>query len=129
MLETYQTSIEAYLAKFSIPSPWGIDVMDSITVVAGGLSILFFLLFVLAQRTPKTDEKHDRPVRVLVRKAKKAEKKGHHREAGDLYLAAGHYMEAARMYVKIEDFESAAQACLQNNDYANAAKCFVRTEE
>ena len=129
MLESYQTSIEAYLVKFSIPSPWGISLMDNITVLAGGLSILCFLLFVLAQRTPKSAEKHDRPVRVLVRKAKKAEKKGNHKEAGDLYLAAGHYMEAARMYVKIEDFQSAAQACLQNNDYANAAKCYVRTEE
>jgi tetratricopeptide (TPR) repeat protein len=129
MLESYQTSVEAYLVKFSIPSPWAISLMDNITVLAGGLSILFFLLFVLAQRAPKSAEKNDRPVRVLVRKAKKAEKKGNHKEAGDLYLAAGHYMEAARMYVKIEDFQSAAQACLQNNDYANAAKCYVRTEE
>lgn len=129
MLETYQNTIEGYLLKYSIPSPWGIDLLDNITVLAGGISILFFLLFVLAQRTPKSEEKHDRPVRVLVRKAKKAEKKGNHKEAGDLYLAAGHYMEAARMYVKIEDFQSAAQACLQNNDYANAAKCFVRTED
>jgi tetratricopeptide (TPR) repeat protein len=129
MLESYQTSIEAYLAKFSIPSPWGVSLTDNITVLAGGLSILFFLLFVLAQRTPKSAEKNDRPVRVLVRKAKKAQKKGNHKEAGDLYLAAGHYMEAARMYVKIEDFQSAAHACLQHNDYANAAKCYVRTEE
>ncbi len=129
MLETYQISIEAYLAKFSIPSPWGLGLMDSITVVAGGLSILFFFLFVLANRAPKSDEKHDRPVRVLVRKAKKAEKKGNYKEAGDLYQAAGHHMEAARMYVKIEDFLSAAQACLQNNDFANAAKCYVRIED
>jgi tetratricopeptide (TPR) repeat protein/predicted Ser/Thr protein kinase len=129
MLASYQTSIEAYLAKFSIPSPWGIGLMDSITVVSGGLSILFFLLFVLANRTPKSDEKHDRPVRVLVRKAKKSEKKGNYKEAGDLYQAAGHHMEAARMYVKIEDFQSAAQACLQNNDFANAAKCYVRIED
>ncbi|MDF1536220.1 MAG: protein kinase [bacterium] len=129
MLASYQTIIEGYLARLSIPSPWGIGLMESITVLSGGLSILFFLLFVLSKRAPESDEKHDRPVQVLVRKAKKAEKKGSYKEAGDLYLAAGHYMEAARMYVKIEDYHSASNACLQNNDFANAAKCFVRIED
>ena len=126
MFDAYRAQIEIYLAKLSIPSPWGIDLLDSITVMAGGLSLLFFLLFVMSNSAPKTREDDERPVRVLVKKAKKAEKKENFREAGELYLAARHYMKAAKVFVQIEDFNKASEACLLNNDYANAAKCLVR---
>ena len=126
MFDTYQAQIEVYLAKLSIPSPWGIDMFDSITVIAGGLSFLFFLLFVMVNRAPKSEEGDERPVRVLLKRAKKAEKKENYKEAGELYLAARHYQKAAKVFVQIEDFNKAAEACLLNNDYANAAKCLVR---
>jgi len=126
MLDSYQTQIEVYLAKLSIPSPWGIDLFDSITVIVGGLSLLSFLLFVMANRTPKTRDEDDRSVRVLLKKAKKAERKESYKEAGELYLSAKHYMKAAKVFIQIEDFDKAAEACLLNNDFGNAAKCLVR---
>jgi tetratricopeptide (TPR) repeat protein len=126
MFDAYQAQIEIYLAKLSIPSPWGIGVYDSITVIAGGLSILCFLLFVMVNRSPRSLDEDERPARVLLNKAKKAEKRESYREAGELYLAARHYMKAAKVFVQIEDFGSAAEACLLNNDYSNAAKCLVR---
>jgi tetratricopeptide (TPR) repeat protein len=127
MFDTYQAQIEVYLAKLSIPSPWGTGLFDSITVLACGLSLLCFLLFVMVNRTPGSRDEDERPVRVLLKKAKKAEKKENLKEAGDLYLAARHYMKAAKVFVQIEDFNKAAEACLLNNDYANAGKCLVRT--
>lgn len=126
MLDAYRIQIEVYLAKLSIPSPWGIGLFDSITVIASGLSILFFLFFVMSNRTPVTRDEDDRPVRVLLKKAKKAEKKESFKEAGELYLAARHYMKAAKVFIQIEDYNKAAEACLLNSDYANAAKCLVR---
>ncbi len=126
MFDSYLTKIEFYLAKLSIPSPWGIDLFDSITVMAGGLSFLFFLVFVMVNRAPRSREEDERSVRVLLKKAKKAEKKESFKEAGDLYLAAKHYMKAAKVFIKIEDFDKAAESCLLNNDYANAARCLVR---
>ncbi len=126
MFDAYQAQIEVYLAKFSIPSPWGIGLFDSVTVIAGGLSILFFLIFVMVNRTPGSRDEDERSVRVLLKKAKKAEKKESYKEAGELYLAAKHYMKAAKVFVQIEDFDKAAESCLLNNDYGNAAKCLVR---
>ena len=102
MFDAYRTQIEVYLAKLSIPSPWGISLFDNITVIAGGLSLLFFLLFAMSSRAPKTRDEDERPVRVLVKKAKKAEKKENFKEAGELYLAARHYMKAAKVFVQIE---------------------------
>jgi tetratricopeptide (TPR) repeat protein len=126
MFDAYQAQIEVYLAKLSVPSPWGIGLFDSITVIAGGLSILCFLLFVMVNRSPRPRDEDERPTRVLLNKAKKAEKKESYKEAGELYLAARHYMKAAKVFVQIEDFNNAAEACLLNNDYSNAAKCLVR---
>ncbi len=126
MFKTYQAQIEVYLAKLSIPSPWGLDLFDSITVIASGLSLLFFFLFVIVNRTPRSSGEDERPVRVLLKKAKKAEKRRNFKEAGELYLAARQYMKAAKVFVQIEDFSKAAEACLLNGDYANAAKCLVR---
>ena len=126
MFDAYQAQIEVYLAKFSIPSPWGIGLFDSITVIAGGLALLCFLIFVMVNRTPGSRDEDERSVRVLLKKAKKAEKKESYKEAGELYLAAKHYMKAAKVFVQIEDFDKAAESCLLNNDYGNAAKCLVR---
>lgn len=126
MFDAYRTQIEIFLAKLSIPSPWGTGLYDSISVVTGGLSLLFFFLFVMSNRAPKSHDEDERPVRVLVKKAKKAEKKGQYKEAGELYLSAKHYMKAAKVFVQIEDFNKAAEACLLNTDFANAAKCLVR---
>ncbi|UCG38283.1 MAG: protein kinase [bacterium] len=129
MFETYRIATEAYLAKLSIPSPWGIGLFETVAVVSGGLSLLFFFLFLAANRTRGSVEKEDRPVRVLLKKARKLERKGQYQEAGDLYLGAKHFMEAAKAFVKVEDFSRAAEACMLNNDHSNAAKCFVRIEE
>lgn len=126
MLDAYRTQIEVYLAKLSIPSPWGAGLYDTISILAGGLALLFFILFVVSNRAPKSRDKDERPMRVLVKKAKKAEKKGNYKEAGELYLSAKHYMEAAKVFVQIEHFNKAAKACLLNNDFSNAAKCLVR---
>jgi tetratricopeptide (TPR) repeat protein len=126
MFDAYRAQIEAFLARLSIPSPWGIDLYDNITVIAAGFSLLFFLLFLMSNREPKTAGAEDRPVRVLIKKARKAERKENFKEAGDLYLAARHYMKAAKVYVQLQDFSKAAEACLLNNDYSNAAKCLVR---
>ena len=127
MFDTFRTTIELILERLSIPSPWGTDLMDSFTVLAGGLSFLFFVLFLLSNRSRTLKEEPTRPVRQLVRKARKAEKKGSFRESGELYFSARHYLEAAKVFVKTEDYESAANACLLNNDFSNAAKCFVHT--
>jgi len=126
MFDAYLIQIELYLAKLSIPSPWGIGLFDNITVIAGGLSFLCFLLFIMVNRGSGSRDEDERSVRVLLKKAKKAEKKENFKEAGDLYLAARHYMKAAKVYVEIKDFEKAAEACLLNSDFANAAKCLVR---
>jgi len=126
MFDAYQAQIEVYLARLSIPSPWGLGLVDTITVAAGGLSFLCFLLFMMVNRSPAIRTEDERPVRVLLKKAKKAEKKESLKEAGELYLAARHYMKAAKVFVQIEDFNRAADACLLNNDYGNAAKCLVR---
>jgi tetratricopeptide (TPR) repeat protein len=126
MFDAYQAQIEVYLAKLSIPSPWGIGLFDSITVIAGGLALLCFLIFVMVNRAPASRDEDERSVRVLLKKAKKAEKKESYKEAGELYLAAKHYMKAAKVFVQIEDFDKAAESCLLNNDYGNAAKCLVR---
>jgi tetratricopeptide (TPR) repeat protein len=129
MFDAYLSQIEFYLAKLSIPSPWGIELYDSITVIAGGLSFLCFLVFVMVNRAPRSRDEDERSVRVLLKKAKKAEKKESFKEAGDLYLAAKHYMKAAKVFIQIEDYDKAAESCLLNNDYANAAKCLVRIED
>jgi tetratricopeptide (TPR) repeat protein len=129
MFDTLQLSIEDFLARFSIPSPWGTDLLDSITVVAAGLSFLFFVLFVMSNRAQPAERESTRPVRQLLRKARKAERKGNHEESGELFISARHYLEAAKAFIKINDYERAANACLLNNDYSNAAQCFIRTEE
>jgi tetratricopeptide (TPR) repeat protein len=129
MFDTFRATIESYLAALSIPSPWGVDVLDSITIVATGLSFLFFILYVMSNRSRSPEKGDTRPVRQLLRKARKAERKGNYKESGELFLSARHYKDAAKSFVKIEDFEKAADACLLNSDYLNAAECFVRTEE
>lgn len=134
MLTQYRTVIEEFLARYSIPSPWGLELYDAVSIVAGGLSLLFLLLFLSANRGDKPLKAKDvrkkdqktRPPRALVRKAKKAEKKGDLAAAGELFMAAGHYEEAARSFVKIEAFGKAAEACLAYDDFSNAARCQVK---
>jgi len=126
MFEALRAQIEAYLGRISIPSPWGTGLYDTITVVAAGASFLFFVLFIMANRAPRTAREEEKPIRVLLKKAKKAEKKGSFKESGELYMAARHYMKAAKVFVQIEHFNKAAEACLLNNDFANAAQCLVR---
>ncbi len=126
MLKEYQAIIEGFLAQHSILSPWGLDLMDTVTFTAGGLSFLFLVLLAIPTRSEPSPS--DRPVRVLLKRARKAKKKGNFAEAGDYYLSARHYQDAAQAFVKIEDYEKAAEACMGMNDYKNTAQCFVRLE-
>jgi len=126
MLSEYQAIIEGFLAQNSIPSPWGLGLMDTVTLTSGGLSFLFLLLLVIPSRSESTTS--DRPVRFLVKRARKADRKGSYAEAGDLYLSAKHYQDAAKAFVRIEDYEKAAEACMAMNDYRNTAHCFVRLD-
>ena len=127
MFDTFRTTTELYLARLSIPSPWETDLMGSVTILAGGVSFLFFVLFLFSNRSRTLIGERPGPVRQLLRKARKAEKKGNFSESGELYFCARRYKEAARAFVKTEDYERAGDACLLNNDFSNAAKCFVRT--
>jgi len=126
MLETFKSTVELWLAKFSIPSPWGLDLVDSLTLLAAGLSFLFLMFFLFANHSPYPGRQGRRPIRQLLRKARRAKKKGNFRESGDLFLEAGHYKEAAKVFVRNEDFGRAAEACLKNSDFSNAAECFLR---
>ena len=126
MLKEYQAIIESFLAQQSIQSPWGLDLMDTVTFTAGGLSFLFLVLLAIPNRSEPTPS--DRPVRVLIKRARKAMKKGNLAEAGDLFLSARHFQDAAKAFVDIEDYEKAAEACMGMNDYKNTAQCFVRLE-
>ena len=41
MFDTFRSAIEHWLAWFSIPSPWGLELVDTLTFLFAGLSILF----------------------------------------------------------------------------------------
>ena len=101
--------------------------MDSVTVIAAGLSILFFTLFLFRNRP--SVESTDKPARVLAKRARRAERKGNFLESGDLYAGARMFKEAAQAYVKIGEFQKAADACMEFNDHRNAAECFYRLEK
>ncbi len=126
MFEEYQSIVESFLSRHSVPSPWGLDLMPSIAVTAAGLSILFFIVFLFRNR-PSTATA-ERPARVLAKKARKVEKKGNFLEAGELYAGARMFKEAAQAYVKVGEFQKAADSCLEFHDYRNAAECFYRLE-
>jgi len=126
MLSEYQAIIEGFLASNAIPSPWGLDLMDTVALTSGGLSFLFLLLLVIPNRTEPSPS--ERPVGVLVKRARKADNKGNFAEAGDLYLSAKHYHEAAKAFVRVEDYGKAAEACMALNDHKNTAQCFVRLD-
>lgn len=124
MLKQYQGIIESFLAQHSVPSPWGLDLMDSISVTAAGLSLLFFIMHLFRSRPSAAVV--DRPGGVLAKKARKAEKRGSYLEAGDLYSRARMFKEAAKAFVKVGEFQRAADSCLEFNDFRNAAECFFR---
>ncbi|NOY86920.1 MAG: protein kinase [Deltaproteobacteria bacterium] len=123
-ISSYQAAIEAFLARHSIPSPWALGPTDTIAVTAGGLSLLCLILFAFRNREDKPPA--DRPARFFIKKAKKAEKKGNHAEAGALYASAGRFRESAEAFVKVGEYEKASESCVAMNDYANAAECLVR---
>ncbi|MBN2720565.1 MAG: protein kinase [Proteobacteria bacterium] len=129
MFDTFRSAIEHLLARFSIPSPWGLGLVDTLTLLFAGLSVLFLLLFVFAHRAPSGKERGMRPVGQLLRKARNAQKRGNFREAGQFFFQAGDYREAARAFVNDEDYEKAAEACLKSSDFTNAAQCFLRMGE
>ena len=119
--------VEQYLSRYDLPSPWEFGLIDSITFTAACLSILFFIVFLFRNR--QTRSKLDRPSRTLLKKAKKAEKKGNFKDAGDLYMAAKSYEAAAKAFIQIWDYRKAAEACLKSDDFINAAKCLVKVED
>ncbi|GBE15778.1 serine/threonine-protein kinase PrkC [bacterium BMS3Abin14] len=121
---SYQAVAEAALARYSIPSPWMLGLTDTITVTAGGLSLLCLILFAFRNRENKASA--DRPARFFIRKAKKADKKGNYAEAGALYASAKRFKESAAAFVKVGEYEKAAESCVAMSDYGNAAECLVR---
>ena len=124
---TARSAVELFLNRYDVASPWEFGTIDTLTFLAAGLSLAFFVMFAFRNLPASSDA--DKPARTILKKAKKAEKKGNYKDAGDLYMAANSYESAARSYFQIWDYRKAAEAYLKNTDYVHAAECLVKVED